>query len=171
MQNITGGMSRVLDSLGQVVEQKFAGIQGGVQGRIRNWMYQSGAPAITFNMKDNRWCERIGSAHRSNGVYYTGELGLCLGSLQFWYSLPFAAQVPRSCMALSVSASMSNSDMHPINKQGPYMGVVCTSSIPLSYPGDIQLCLVLRCGTRQTLHEAATGTGTYCALALCSTPA
>ena len=50
--------------------------RGGVQGRIRCWsIIDSPERAwITYQIASNRWCERIGRAHKSNGTYRVVEL-------------------------------------------------------------------------------------------------
>lgn len=48
--------------------------QGGVQGRVRTWVYSSQTGTLLLNMRDNRWCANVGRAHRSNGVYYVVDL-------------------------------------------------------------------------------------------------
>jgi hypothetical protein len=35
----------------------------------------AGQPAIMLNIRGNRWCERIGGPHKSNGTYYVVNLG------------------------------------------------------------------------------------------------
>ena len=55
-------------------------VRGGVQGRIRCWsIIESPEPGstrawITYQIAANRWCERIGRAHKSNGTYLVVEL-------------------------------------------------------------------------------------------------
>lgn len=59
----------MLSSLGQ---------RGGVQGRIRAWsiecMENLQAIYLTYQMVENRWCERIGRQHRSNNIMWTVDL-------------------------------------------------------------------------------------------------
>ena len=50
------------------------GRYGGIQGSIRAWSmsYVCDLPtSITYQMKDNRWCKRIGRFHKSNNIMWT----------------------------------------------------------------------------------------------------
>ncbi|XP_031568860.1 DNA-directed primase/polymerase protein-like [Actinia tenebrosa] len=54
--------------------------KGGVQGKIRRWVYFAQGKVLMFDIDKNRWCENIGRAHQSNhiimvvdmrqGIYY-----------------------------------------------------------------------------------------------------
>lgn len=57
----------ILSTLGQ---------RGGTQGRIRAWSVESVDRAyfLTYQMCDNRWCERIGRPHKSNNIMWTVDL-------------------------------------------------------------------------------------------------
>ena len=53
---------------------KTLGRYGGIQGNIRAWSmsYDCNLPtSITYHMKDNRWCKRIGRFHKSNNIMWT----------------------------------------------------------------------------------------------------
>jgi len=41
--------------------------RGGPQGRIRRWAHFSDAGVLTYDIADNRYCENIQRAHKSNG--------------------------------------------------------------------------------------------------------
>jgi hypothetical protein len=51
-------------------------LQGGAQGRVRTWtvLGTDNKKVIALNIKGNRWCENIGRAHKSNGIFYIGAL-------------------------------------------------------------------------------------------------
>lgn len=55
-------------------------MQGGVQGSIRSWVLWADIGVILYNIKDNRWCGRIGRQHKSNGIYIIVDIqvGVCL---------------------------------------------------------------------------------------------
>jgi hypothetical protein len=46
--------------------------RGGIQGRIRAWSLEDGQ--LSYQMSDNRWCENIGRAHKSNNVIWNVNL-------------------------------------------------------------------------------------------------
>ena len=46
--------------------------RGGIQGRIRAWSMEGGQ--LSYQMSDNRWCENIGRAHKSNNVIWNVNL-------------------------------------------------------------------------------------------------
>ena len=50
--------------------------RGGSQGRIRAWSIDCHDKFyfLTYQMCDNRWCERIGRQHRSNNIMWTVDL-------------------------------------------------------------------------------------------------
>jgi hypothetical protein len=48
-------------------------MRGGIQGKIRAWSFD-GAQFISYHMSDNRWCENIGRAHKSNNVIWNVNL-------------------------------------------------------------------------------------------------
>mmetsp|Transcript_19575 Transcript_19575/g.42562 ORF Transcript_19575/g.42562 Transcript_19575/m.42562 type:complete len:240 (-) Transcript_19575:137-856(-) len=55
--------------------------RGGIQGKIRAWsmecMSNDGEPDshyMSYQMSDNRWCENIGRAHRSNNIIWNVDL-------------------------------------------------------------------------------------------------
>lgn len=52
------------------------GRRGGCHGRIRAWSIEDvdGACYLTYQMCENRWCERIGRQHRSNNIMWTIDL-------------------------------------------------------------------------------------------------
>jgi hypothetical protein len=70
------------------------GSRGGVEGDIRSWSISywngeggadgqtngaakpslSSATSITYQISKNRWCERIGRHHKSNGIMWTVDL-------------------------------------------------------------------------------------------------
>ncbi|KAL3799237.1 hypothetical protein HJC23_012962 [Cyclotella cryptica] len=53
------------------------GRRGGAQGRIRAWSIEQvnvGVFYLTYQMCDNRWCERIGRQHKSNNIMWTVDL-------------------------------------------------------------------------------------------------
>ena len=56
------------------------GSRGGAYGSIRAWSLDDSQPNstvpnyITYHMKDNRFCERIGRQHKSNNVMWTVDL-------------------------------------------------------------------------------------------------
>ena len=47
--------------------------RGGNQGKIRAWSME-GAHFITYQMSDNRWCENINRAHKSNNIIWNVDL-------------------------------------------------------------------------------------------------
>ena len=48
--------------------------QDGAQGRVSRWSVAPGSRTLWLGIRGNRWCGRIGRAHRSNGVYYVVDL-------------------------------------------------------------------------------------------------
>lgn len=61
--------------------------RGGVQGKIRAWSMErvrhEGTPDsyyMSYQMSDNRWCENIGRAHRSNNIIWNVDMS----SKTFW---------------------------------------------------------------------------------------
>lgn len=56
------------------------GSRGGFRGSIRAWSLDDSQPNasrpcyITYHMKDNRFCERIGRQHKSNNIMWTVDL-------------------------------------------------------------------------------------------------
>ncbi|KAL3775230.1 hypothetical protein ACHAW5_006099 [Stephanodiscus triporus] len=46
--------------------------RGGIQGRIRAWSLEN--YQLSYQMSDNRWCENIGRAHKSNNVIWNVNL-------------------------------------------------------------------------------------------------
>ncbi|KAL3773475.1 hypothetical protein ACHAWO_012736 [Cyclotella atomus] len=52
------------------------GKRGGVEGRIRAWSveFTDGNYHLTYQMCENRWCERIGRHHKSNNIMWTVDL-------------------------------------------------------------------------------------------------
>ena len=56
------------------------GSRGGAHGSVRAWSLDDSQPNstapsyITYHMKDNRFCERIGRQHKSNNVMWTVDL-------------------------------------------------------------------------------------------------
>ena len=46
--------------------------RGGIQGRIRSWLMEGGQ--LSYQMSNNRWCENIGRAHKSNNVIWNVNL-------------------------------------------------------------------------------------------------
>lgn len=50
--------------------------KGGVQGQIRRWVYFPQGKLITYDVINNRWCENIGRAHKSNNVMIVADLRL-----------------------------------------------------------------------------------------------
>ena len=54
------------------------GKRGGVVGRISTWSVGTQQPlprTVCFNMKDNRFCDNIGRAHKSNNIIWNVHLG------------------------------------------------------------------------------------------------
>jgi len=48
--------------------------RGGVEGSIRSWLYFPESGYLIYNISQNRYCENIGRAHRSNHVFYVVDL-------------------------------------------------------------------------------------------------
>ena len=46
--------------------------RGGIQGKIRAWSHEG--PYFFYQMSDNRWCEHIGRAHKSNNIIWNVDL-------------------------------------------------------------------------------------------------
>lgn len=65
------GSSPIL-TLENFIVQKLS-TRGGIQGKIRAWSIE-GAQFISYHMSDNRWCENIGRAHKSNNVIWNVDL-------------------------------------------------------------------------------------------------
>ena len=47
--------------------------RGGVQGKIRVWSLVE-SNYMSYQMSDNRWCENIGRAHKSNNIIWNTDL-------------------------------------------------------------------------------------------------
>lgn len=76
------------------------GRRGGIEGDIRSWSISyldetdnadednkpclSRAATITYQISKNRWCERIGRHHKSNGIMWTVDLRK-MYCFQTWY--------------------------------------------------------------------------------------
>ena len=68
-------------------------LRGGQQGLIRSWSIEHDwrevppdrednltTSVITYSMKDNRWCERIGRAHKSNNIMWV----VSIQTMRYW---------------------------------------------------------------------------------------
>ena len=42
--------------------------RGGAQGTIRKWTLFPQGKLLVYDIKDYRWCENIGRAHKSNNI-------------------------------------------------------------------------------------------------------
>ncbi len=45
-------------------------LRGGVTGRVRRWVYFPDGQTMIYDISGNRFCERIGRPHRSNGIMF-----------------------------------------------------------------------------------------------------
>lgn len=53
------------------------GSRKGIQGSISTWSLGTHQPiprTVTFNIKNNRWCEHISRPHKSNGIFWVVQL-------------------------------------------------------------------------------------------------
>lgn len=48
--------------------------KGGVQGAIRRWTFFPQGKCLVYDIQHNRWCERIGRAHKSNNIMIVADL-------------------------------------------------------------------------------------------------
>jgi hypothetical protein len=67
---ICHGASPILSLDNFILQQS---TRGGIQGKIRAWSME-GAHFITYQMSDNRWCENINRAHKSNNIIWNVDL-------------------------------------------------------------------------------------------------
>ncbi|KAL3827028.1 hypothetical protein ACHAXA_007535 [Cyclostephanos tholiformis] len=62
-----------IQTLDNFIVQKLS-TRGGIQGKIRAWSMERGDQYISYHMSENRWCENIGRAHKSNNVIWNFDL-------------------------------------------------------------------------------------------------